>query len=73
MFGKKKNADAKYRAFDRAEWEPILKCSICNGEQVAAFRNRTTGEVEEVAFIRSEGELREFMDAYGLTEIEKVY
>ncbi len=72
MFGKKKSA-IEYKEFDRSVWKPVLKCSICNGEQVAEFRNTETGEVEEVAFIRSPQELQEFLDVYGLDDIEKVY
>lgn len=34
--------------FDATNKEAILKCSICNGEQVAGFRNKTTGKFEEV-------------------------
>ena len=33
MFGKKRIQQADY---DRENWRPVLKCSICNGEQVAA-------------------------------------
>ncbi len=70
---KKKKSTIEYKDFDRSVWKPVLRCSICNGEQVAEFRNTQTGEVEEIAFIRSPKDLQEFMDLYGLTDIEKVY
>ncbi len=70
---KKKKQTMEYKEFDRSVWKPVLRCSICNGEQVAEFRNTQTGEVEEIAFIRSPEDLQEFMDLYGLTDIEKVY
>ncbi len=72
MFRRKKPTSG-YEEFDKTVWKPVLKCSICNGEQVAAFCNRETGETKEVALIQSPRELQEFLDFYGLEEIEKVY
>ncbi|MCD7746430.1 MAG: aspartate dehydrogenase [Lachnospiraceae bacterium] len=76
MFGisfRKKNTRPDQQTFDPAIYKPVLKCSICNGEQVAGFKNRETGKFEEVRFIRNENELREFLAHYGLEAIEKEY
>ncbi|MCD8015176.1 MAG: aspartate dehydrogenase [Lachnospiraceae bacterium] len=76
MFGKhfdKKNARSEKQTFDPAVYKPVLKCSICNGEQVAGFKNRKTGKFEEIMFIRNESELRDFLARYGLDAIEKEY
>ena len=57
------------------EYEPVLNCSICTGEQVACMRNRETGQLREIMLIRDEGDLTEFRRLCGVgdTEIRKVY
>lgn len=70
MFRKKKIQQADY---DRENWKPVLKCSICNGEKVAGFKNVHTGEFKEEAFIRDDRELEEFMYKYGITNLTKEY
>ena len=52
---------------------PMLKCSICNGEQVAGFKNPETGVFEEVMFIRSDADLHSFMEQYHLKETPKKF
>ncbi|MCI8562858.1 MAG: aspartate dehydrogenase [Lachnospiraceae bacterium] len=69
-FGKKKNRIEEY---DRENWRPVLKCSICNGEQVAGFENIHTGVFKEQMLIRNNRELDEFKDRYGIKEIKKIY
>ena len=61
------------KEFDRELLEPVLRCSICTGEQTAGFRNKRTGEFKEICLIRDDKELQEFLDTYGLSEIEKLY
>jgi len=51
----------------------ILKCSICNGEQVAGFKDKQTGHFTEVCLIKDAVELDEFMKRYGLSSISKEY
>lgn len=73
MFFKKK-AVQKTADYDRENWKPVLKCSICNGEQVAGFKNIHTGEWKEECLIRGDAQLKEFKDKYGITgEVEKIY
>lgn len=53
---------------------PVIRCSICTGEQVAGFRDGQTGRFEEVMLIRSPADLEEFKAKYGISgEIEKIY
>lgn len=59
--------------FDRELFKPVLKCSICTGEQVAGFKNLATGKFEEVMLIRNEQELALFKERYGISEIGKEY
>ncbi len=44
---------AERKTYDKVNMKPILKCSICNGEQVAGFKDLRTGKFEEVALICS--------------------
>jgi hypothetical protein len=53
---------------------PVIRCSICTGEQVAGFRDPETGRFEEVMLIRGTEDLVTFKMKYGITgEIEKFY
>ena len=53
---------------------PVIRCSICTGEQVAGFRDDTTGRIEEVMLLRSPDDLVRFKEEYGISgEIEKIY
>jgi hypothetical protein len=71
-FGKKRPAPTSY---DSNEYKPVLHCSICTGEQVAGFKNRRTGQFEDVMLVRSQKDLQAFLDRYGLTadKLEKDY
>jgi len=51
----------------------ILKCSICNGEQVAGFKDKQTGHFTEVMLIRNGTDLDKFMEMYDLTTVSKEY
>lgn len=68
MFKKKKQ-----ETYDKEQWLPVLKCSICNGEQVAGFRDLRTGKFEELALIRTDKELEAFMKQYGIQKIIREY
>ena len=69
-FGKKRPAPH----FDDTLRTPVIRCSICTGEQVAGFRHLEDGRFEEVMLIRDTGDLVTFKMKYGITEeIEKFY
>ncbi len=71
MFFKKK-IEKKY--YDKETQRPVIKASICNGEQVAGFQDIHTGSFEEIMLIRNENDLRIFREQYGISgEIEKIY
>ena len=70
FFGKR----AEKKTYDRENTRPIIKASICNGEQVAGFQNVHTGAFEEVMLIRNQADLNEFKRLYGIEgNIEKIY
>ena len=61
--------------YDKENLKPVLRCSICTGEQVAGFQNVHTKKFQEVQLVRDESDLREFLDTYGLQrgDVEKIY
>ena len=60
--------------YDVDKKEPIIKASICNGEQVVGFRDIESGEFHEVRFIRNNNELDDFKREYGIQgDIKKIY
>ena len=52
---------------------PVIKCSICTGEQSAGFKDIRTGKFEEVMLIKSGKDLEAFQKMYGLSEVPKEY
>ena len=74
MVWKKKEVQKQpEQTFDPEIYRPVLRCSICNGEQVAGFKNRKTGQFEEVMFIRTENDLELFKKRYGVDQVTKEY
>lgn len=73
MFFQKKKQEKETRDYDREHEKPVLKCSICNGEQVAGFKDERTGKFHEVMFVRGEKDLKNFMEMYGIEEVTKEY
>lgn len=59
--------------YDSLTEKPILKCSICNGEQVAGFKNLQTGEFREIMLIKDAADLQHFKQLYDITDIAKEY
>ena len=55
------------RSYDKENKKPVIKASICNGEQVAGFKDIHTGKIEEVMLIKSPADL-EHLIIPGLSE-----
>ena len=53
------------KQYDSNYEEPVIRCSICTGEQVAGFLNLSTGKFEEVMLIRTSQDLENFQNEYG--------
>ncbi len=60
-------------AYDLQTYLPIIRCSICNGEQVAGFKDKRTGQFTEVMLIRNDKDLEEFKVRYGVEKVAKEY
>ena len=70
MFRKKR----KVLQYDTEHQKPVIRCSICTGEQTAGFLRKDTGSFEEAMLIRNDADLQIFRDTYGITgEIRKIY
>ena len=62
------------KTYDKENKKPVIKASICNGEQVVGFKDIHTGKIEEVMLIKSQADLDEFKKMYGIDgKIEKEY
>ena len=64
LFGKKKEPEAPVTQFDPAEYEPVIRASICTGERVACMRERSTGKLQELMLIRTDEDLALFCRRY---------
>ena len=62
------------QTYDKENKKPVIKASICNGEQVAGFKDINTGKIEEVMLIKSPADLEKFKSMSGIEEeIPKEY
>ena len=61
--------------YDRENSKPVIRVSICTGEQTAGFKDMRTGKFSEVMLIRDNRDLEEFRTTYGIAadEIAKEY
>ena len=55
-------------SYDKENKKPVIRASICNGEQVAGFKDIHTGKIEEVMLIKSQTDLDRFKAMYGIEE-----
>mgnify|MGYP003292418646 CR=1 FL=1 len=69
LFGNKKKKEVGY-VYDPKKERPILYASICTGETTAGFRNLETNKYTEVMLIRSDEDLLQFCNMYGLKKEE---
>ena len=56
------------QSYDRENKKPVIKASVCSGEQVAGFKDIHTGKIEEVMLIKSSVDLEKFKSMYGIDE-----
>ena len=62
------------KTYDKENKKPVIKASICNGEQVAGFKDIHTGKLEEIMLIRTPEDIEDFKSMYGIEEeITKEY
>lgn len=73
MFHLFKKPSPIVKSYDPAIQKPILRCSICTGEQVAGFRDLRTGKFTDIMLIRDDRDLQTFKEQYGVTDITKEF
>lgn len=56
--------------FDREHHKPVIRSSICTGEQVAGFKDLRTGRFTEIMLVRNNEDIVEFTRKYGISREE---
>lgn len=56
------------KTYDRENMKPVIRVSICTGEEVAGFKDIRTGKIEEIMLIRLPEDLERFKEIYEITE-----
>ena len=70
LFRKKK----EQASYDSQSKRPVIKCSICTGEQVAGFQDIATKAFEDIMLIQDASDLAHFREMYGIIgDIKKIY
>ena len=59
--------------FDPEKQIPIIRASICTGEKVAGFKNKSDGRFTEVMLIRSPKDVQRFKEQYQLDSVDTEY
>ena len=67
LFNKRKTSPA---AYDKAGKIPVIRSSICTGEQVVGFKDVVSGKFKELMLIRNGKDLAEFLSRYQVEESE---
>ncbi len=68
MFGRRKRHTIPPYNKDRKV--PVIRSSICTGEQVAGFKDPVSGRFEELMLLRDSRDLQEFLRRYQVEESE---
>ena len=72
LFGSRKKKEPTVH-FDSETQYAVIRSSICTGEKVAGFKNKTDGHFTEVMLIRSPADEKEFKETYNIEEIKIEY
>lgn len=55
-------------AYDKSGKIPVIRSSICTGEQVAGFKDPVSRKFQELMLIRDSDDLAEFLALYQVSE-----
>ena len=72
LFGRKKSRETAVQ-FNPETQYAVIHSSICTGEKVAGFKNKTNGHFTEVMLIRSAADEKEFKETYGVESLKVEY
>ena len=56
--------------YDKTGKIPVIRSSICTGEQVAGFKDLSSGKFDELMLIRNGNDLIAFLSLYQVNEID---
>lgn len=72
LFEKRKT---EYPKFPQGDLVPVLRCSICTGEQILCAKDVQSGELHELMLVRSPQDIEGFCEANSILpeSITKVY
>lgn len=63
-------SDPEEPFFDREHQRPVIRSSICTGEQVAGFKDLRTGRFTEIMLVRNNEDIEEFTRKYSISREE---
>lgn len=65
----------EYPKMPPGDLDPVIRCSICTGEQVICAKDRKTGEMHELMLVRTPSDIEGFCAANGIDvkEVQKEY
>ena len=72
LFGRKKSRETAVQ-FNPETQYAVIHSSICTGEKVAGFKNKTDGHFTEVMLIRSPADEKKFKETYGVESVKVEY
>ena len=72
LFGSRKKQSPAVQ-YDPETQYAVIRSSICTGEKVAGFKNKTDGHFTEVMLIRSAADEEEFKRTYGVETVKVEY
>lgn len=72
LFGRKKSRETAVQ-FNPETQYAVIRSSICTGEKVAGFKNKSDGHFTEVMLIRSPADEKEFKETYGVESVKVEY
>ena len=72
LFGNRKKKETTVQ-FNPETQYAVIRSSICTGEKVAGFKNKTDSHFTEVMLIRSPADEKEFKETYGVKSLKVEY
>ena len=72
LFGRKIARKADLQCDPETQYA-VIRSSICTGEKVAGFKNKSDGHFTEVMLIRSSADEKEFKETYGVESLKVEY
>lgn len=57
-------------AYDKTGKKPVIRASICTGEQVAGFKDLKSGKFEDLMVLHGYEDLKKFLEMYDVKEEE---